>query len=166
MSLLVTIKITTFNHLMKVKIGDSAPNFVLPTQSGNDFSLKNEIGKHHILLYFYPKDNTPGCITEACTFRDNYHEFRDLNCIIVGISKDRGSSHRGFIERYNLPFELLSDPQNKVRKLYGVKPVIPGILPGRKTFLVNTEGVVTHIFEYQFKPVRHVEEALFALKNG
>jgi len=150
---------------MRIKIGDAAPDFQLKDQNGEDFSLRNHIGNENILVYFYPKDETPGCTKEACTFRDNIEQFRGLNCKVIGISSDSEANHKQFAIHHNLPFTLLSDPRNKVRKLFGVKAAIPGILPGRKTYLINKNGVISHISEYQFKPLLHVQEALKALED-
>jgi peroxiredoxin Q/BCP len=150
---------------MSVIIGDQAPVFILQDQDGNTFSLKDFIGKTNILLYFYPKDETPGCITEACGFRDSITDFEGYNCKIVGISKDSVHSHAKFAWHYKLPFTLLSDKKNAVRKLYGVESSILGLLPGRKSYLIDKLGTVTHIFDYQFKAKQHVIDTLKALSN-
>jgi thioredoxin-dependent peroxiredoxin len=150
---------------MSVKIGDTAPDFSLPDQNGNLFHLHNFIGKEHIVIYFYPQDETPGCVAEACSFRDHVAGFEGYNCRVVGISKDSVSSHAKFAEHYHLPFTLLSDEHNLVRKQFGVKPTLFGLLPGRKTFLINKQGVITHVFNYQLKARQHVSDALKALNN-
>ena len=150
---------------MPITEGDQAPDFSLPDQNGNTFSLKDFIGKTNILLYFYPKDETPGCIAEACEFRDKIHDFDGYNCKVVGISKDSVNSHAKFTRHYNLPFILLSDSKNSVRKLYGVESSVFGLLPGRKTYLINKQGIITHIFDYQFKAKKHVVDTLKALTN-
>jgi peroxiredoxin Q/BCP len=151
---------------MKLSIGDKAPEFKLEDQNGNLFNLKDHIGKDNILIYFYPKDETPGCTKEACSFQDNLSEFTSLDCTVVGISGDSLKSHKRFAKKHDLTFSILSDRKNKVRKQYGVKPVIPGVLPGRKTYLVDKKGYITHITEYQFKPLLHIKEALSILKDG
>lgn len=150
---------------MALKIGDKIPLFELKDQHGELFKIADILGKKHILIYFYPMDESPGCTTEACTFRDNMDKFDDLNCTVIGISKDRPSNHKSFAENHALPYTLLSDHNKAVRKQFGVKDVIPGILPGRKTYLINLEGKITHIFEYQFKPKKHVLESLLALEE-
>ena len=150
---------------MPIKEGNQAPDFSLPDQNGNTFSLKDFIGKSNILLYFYPKDETPGCIAEACEFRDKINDFEGYNCKVVGISKDSVNSHAKFTRHYNLPFILLSDRKNSVRKLYGVESSLLGLLPGRKTYLINKQGIITHIFDYQFKAKKHVVDTLMALTN-
>ena len=132
---------------MAVIIGDQAPVFTLDDQRGDSFNLKDFIGENNILLYFYPKDETPGCIAEACGFRDKITEFEGYNCQVVGISKDSVSNHEKFSRHYNLPFTLLSDINNTVRNLYGVESSLLGLLPGRKTYLINKQGIITHIFD-------------------
>lgn len=150
---------------MKLKVDDRAPDFSLLNQDGEYFNLSDHLEKDNVLVYFYPKDETPGCIKEACTFRDSMDEFKSLNCTVVGISGDNLSSHQRFANKYDLTFSILSDPKNRVRRLYGVKAAIPGILPGRKTYLINKAGNIAHISEYQFKPLLHIKEALKALQN-
>jgi len=150
---------------MIVNIGDPAPDFLLPDQNGDTFYLKEFIGKENIILFFYPKDETPGCIAEACSFRDSINDFTGYKCKVIGISKDSIKSHEKFAEHYNLPFTLLSDNNDVVRKLYGVEAAMLGLLPGRKTFLINRLGKITHIFDYKFKAKQHVIDALKALSN-
>ena len=150
---------------MGLKQGDLIPLFTLPDQDGNLFSIQEHIGRQALLIYFYPKDDSPGCTREACSIRDNFAKFSELNCRVIGISADDAVSHKSFINNYNLPFTLLSDNDGKIRKLFGVKPAIPGILAGRKTFLVDLDGRISHIFEYQYRPKKHVFEALKALSH-
>jgi peroxiredoxin Q/BCP len=150
---------------MSISIGDKAPEFTLADQYDNLVSLQDILGQQHVILYFYPMDETPGCIAEACAFRDKISEFEGYNCKIIGISKDSVNSHAKFSKHYKLPFTLLSDKQNVVRKLYGVESSIMGLLPGRKTFLIDKQGIITHIFDYQFKATKHVHETLSALAN-
>lgn len=150
---------------MGLNIGDEVPEFELKDQDGQLFNISKYLGKHHIIVYFYPRDESPGCTTEACTFRDNIEKFDDLNCKIIGISKDSSSRHNSFSKHYKLPFTLLSDRQNKVRQLFGVKPAIPGLIQGRKTYIINTEGKVSHMFEYQYQPRKHVLKSLLALEE-
>ena len=150
---------------MPITNGDQAPDFSLPDQNGNTFTLKDFIGKSNILLYFYPKDETSGCIAEACGFRDKITDFEGYNCKVVGISKDSVNSHAQFTRHYKLPFILLSDSKNSVRNLYGVESSLLGLLPGRKTYLINKQGIITHIFDYQFKAKKHVIDTLKALSN-
>lgn len=149
---------------MVVKIGDTAPDFTLPTQSGEPISLKDFIGKKSIVLYFYPKDDTPGCTAEACAFRDSYEVFKDAGAEVIGISDDSATSHQKFATKYNLPFILVSDTGKQVRKLYGV-PSTLGILPGRVTYIIDKSGIVRHIFNSQFNFKGHIEESLKTLQS-
>jgi peroxiredoxin Q/BCP len=147
----------------KVRVGDQAPNFTLPAQSGNMVSLNDFIGKKVIVLYFYPKDDTPGCTMEACTFRDSYEAFTDAGAEVIGVSSDSEESHRQFVAKYRLPFILVSDRSGAVRKLYGV-PATFGLLPGRVTYVIDKQGIVRHIFSSQFAPERHIAEAIKTLQ--
>jgi len=148
----------------RVDAGSKAPNFTLPSQSGEMVSLKDFLGKKPVVLFFHPKDDTPGCTKEACAFRDDYEEFDKLDAEVIGISSDSVDSHRKFAARHDLPFTLLSDEGGKVRRLYGV-PNSFGLFPGRVTYVIHKEGVVRHVFSSQLEAVRHVEEALEALKS-
>jgi thioredoxin-dependent peroxiredoxin len=150
---------------MSNKIGEKAPLFTLPDQYGNDFSLADYIGKENILVYFYPKDETPGCIAEGCAFRDKADEFANYECKVIGISKDSIDSHAKFTQHYKLPFTILSDSKNVVRKQYDVEPIVFGLIPGRKTYLINKQGLISHIFDYQFQAKKHIVESLKALAN-
>jgi thioredoxin-dependent peroxiredoxin len=148
----------------RVDAGSKAPNFTLPSQSGVMVNLKDFIGKKPVVLFFYPKDDTPGCTKEACAFRDDYEEFDKLDAQVIGISSDSVESHRRFAKKHDLPFTLLSDEGRKVRRLYGV-PNAFGLFPGRVTYVIDEEGVVRHIFSSQLGVEQHVEEALKALHS-
>lgn len=148
---------------MGLEMGQSAPDFTLPDQSGKNVRLKDILEKKSVVLYFYPKDETSGCTKEACTFRDQYEAFQEAGAEVIGVSSDSSDSHKTFASKHRLSFRLLSDEGGKVRKLYGV-PSTLGLLPGRVTFVINKDGIVRHIFNSQFNPVRHVEEALKILK--
>jgi thioredoxin-dependent peroxiredoxin len=128
-------------------------------------SLSDFIGNKPVVLYFYPKDDTPGCTKEACTFRDEYEGFRKLDAEVIGISSDSVESHRSFATRHHLPFTLLSDERGKVRKLYGASNTF-GLFPGRVTYVLDQEGVVRHVFSSQLSVAKHVEEALKALRSN
>ncbi len=147
-----------------VKVGDAAPDFTLPDQSGKQVSLKDFVGKSTIVLYFYPKDFSRGCTAEACTFRDNYEAFKDAGAEVIGVSSQSVESHDKFASLYKLPFVLLSDADGKVRKLYGV-PSTFGFLPGRVTYVIDKKGVVRYIFNSQTNVTKHVDEALRILKE-
>ncbi len=148
----------------RVGVGDRAPDFTLRTQTGADYHLDEHLGERAIVLYFYPKDDTPGCTAEACAFRDQFEVFRDAGAEVVGVSSDSEASHRAFAERYHLPFTLLSDPHGRVRHLYGV-PATLGILPGRATFIIDRRGTIRHTFSSQLNIQRHIEEALRTLQT-
>lgn len=148
----------------KVEVGTIAPDFTLPDQTGAPVSLKDLIGKKNIVLYFYPKDDTPGCTKESCAFRDSYTVFQEAGAEVIGISSDSPESHQKFAAKYQLPFTLLSDSSSQVRKLYGV-PATLGLLPGRVTYVIDRQGVVRHIFNSQLNFQAHVDEALKTLQQ-
>ncbi len=145
-----------------IKIGDQLPSFSLPNQHGEMVSIDQYFGKPFV-LYFYPKDDTPGCTAEACSFRDAYAELRNLEAEVIGVSADSPESHLSFAENYNLPFVLLSDEKNEVRKLLGVPGSMFGLLPGRVTYVVDKNGVVQHLFDSQLQAKQHVQEAIMHL---
>ena len=148
----------------EVEIGTTAPSFSLTSGDGRQVSLADFKGKKNVVLYFYPADETRGCTAEACSFRDNYEAFTEAGAEVIGISSDSAQSHRDFSAHHNLPFVLLSDADKKVRRLYGV-PSTLGLLPGRVTYIIDKGGIVRHIFNSQFQPRKHVEEALKVLKS-
>ncbi len=153
-----------WNMSGSVKVGDVAPDFTLKDQRGQTVSLKDFLGKNAVVLYFYPKDNSPGCTKEACKFRDSYEDFKDAGAEVVGVSSQSEESHSIFSTTFALPFILLSDEEGKVRELYGVKSSL-GFLPGRVTYVIDKRGIVRHIFSSQLEPERHVEEALRVLRT-
>ncbi len=149
---------------MTVKVGDKAPDFTLPSQVGDNVTLSEFFGKKNVVLYFYPKDESPGCTKEACTFRDSYEELTNLGAEVLGVSGQSVESHKSFATHYGLPFILLSDQDHKVRELYDV-PSTMGLIPGRVTFIIDKKGVVRHVFNSQTQAQRHVEEAKNTLKQ-
>lgn len=146
-----------------VQVGDRAPDFTLPNQSGEPVRLSDFLGKTDIVLYFYPKDDTPGCTTEACSFRDSYEVFKDAGAEVIGVSSDSAESHQRFAAKHRLPFILLSDADGALRKRYGVSATF-GLLPGRVTYIIDKQGVVRNIFSSQFTPEKHISEALKTLQ--
>jgi peroxiredoxin Q/BCP len=148
----------------RVRVGDLAPDFALPTGDGRTVRLSDYRGKQNVVLYFYPKDNTPGCTAEACAFRDAYEVFKEAGAEVIGVSSDPPSSHQDFAQRHRLPFILLSDSDGAVRRLYGV-PRTFGLIPGRVTYVIDRQGVVRHIFSSQFAPQKHIDEALAVLRR-
>jgi peroxiredoxin Q/BCP len=149
--------------LAELKVGDKAPDFSLLDEHGLPVSLKDYLGKKVVVLYFYPKDFTSGCTAEACNFRDNYKPYQDKGAVVIGVSLDSVESHLKFSEKYNLPFEILSDSNKEVAKAYGVLGV-GGILAKRVTFIINKDGRITHIFP-KIDVKRHSEEVLKALEE-
>jgi len=146
----------------KIVVGSSVPEFSLKDQDGKEFDIKDVLGKENLVIYFYPKDDSPGCTKEACAFRDQFEVFRNASAKVIGISGQSVESHKKFEEKYKLPFTLLSDEHNKVRKLFGVST---GPIPGRVTFVVNKSGKVVYTFNSQMEATRHVDEALRILKD-
>jgi peroxiredoxin Q/BCP len=145
------------------RVGAKAPDFALPSQSEERVTLKDFLGKP-VVLFFYPKDDTPGCSKEVCAFRDDFEEFGKLGAEVLGISSDSVESHKAFADKHDLPFALLSDEGGSVRKLYGV-PNTLGLFPGRVTYVIDEAGVVRHIFSSQLGVERHVQEAIDALRG-
>jgi len=141
-----------------LQIGDQAPDFSLKTTTGETFRLSEQRGRG-IVLYFYPKDDTPGCTAEACSFRDQYEEFQDLGAEVVGVSSDSEASHQKFTQKHRLPFPLLADESGKVRKLYEVPRALLGLLPGRVTFVIDKAGVIQYIFNSMSRATDHVAQA-------
>lgn len=150
--------------MASVKVGDKAPDFTLPSQTGEDVTLSQFFSKKSVVLYFYPKDESSGCTKEACTFRDNYEVFKELRAEVIGVSSQSVESHRSFAAHHRLPFILLSDDGSRVRKLYGV-PSTLGFIPGRVTYIIDKEGIVRHIFSSQYQAEKHIEEAIRVLKT-
>ncbi len=148
----------------QVSVGEAAPDFTLIDQGGRSVNLRELLRERCVVLYFYPKDDTPGCTVEACSFRDQYEVLRDAGAEVVGVSSDDQRAHEAFVAKYNLPFVLLSDPGGGVRAAYGVKRTF-GIIDGRVTFVIDRAGVVRHVFSSQVRPKKHVEEALKIVRS-
>jgi thioredoxin-dependent peroxiredoxin len=149
---------------MTLAVGDKAPSFTLPKANGESFSLAEALGRRTVVLFFYPKDNTPGCTVEACTFRDQYDAFAEAGADVVGISADSAESHTEFASKHKLPMTLLTDAGGKVRGLYGVKATL-GFMPGRATFVIDRSGTIAHVFVSQLRVKTHVEQALAVVKG-
>lgn len=153
---------------MTIALNRAAPNFTLPDQTGANHTLSDYTGKW-VLLYFYPKDDTPGCTTEACTIRDQYAGFKKMDVVVLGVSADTVKKHQKFADKYKLPFTLLADEDKKVVELYGVwqkKKFMGreymGIL--RNSFLINPTGKIVKIYE-GVKPADHAQEVLIDIKS-
>jgi peroxiredoxin Q/BCP len=141
-----------------LKVGDKAPDFTLMDEQGRPVSLKDFLGKKPVVLYFYPKDFTSGCTTEACSFRDDYKAYAEKGAVVIGVSLDSVESHTRFSEKYELPFALLSDNRKEVAKAYGVLG-IGGLMAKRVTFIVNKQGQIAAIFP-KVDVKRHSKEIL------
>ena len=149
---------------MSIDKGEKVPHFELKDQHGDVFDSDQVIGKKTAVIYFYPKDFTPGCTKEACNFRDSYEAFEEAGAEVIGISSDSEKSHSKFAKKYDIPFILLSDPEGKVRKKFGIKKSLLGLVPGRETFVVDADGKV--IFKFNnLDASKHMKKALKALKK-
>lgn len=151
-----------------LEIGTKAPDFTLPDQAGRPVSLSDFVGKK-VILYFYPKDNTPGCTRQACAFAGAYEELRDLNAVVIGISKDSAASHQKFAEKHGLPFLLLSDPELEAIQAYGVwqeKKLYGKVSMGvvRSTYLIDEQGNIEKVMP-KVKPDTSAAEILLYLKG-
>eukprot|EP00474_Spongospora_subterranea_P000853 CRZ01311.1 hypothetical protein [Spongospora subterranea] len=144
-----------------VKVGDVAPNFSIPDQDGATISLSDFKGKRNVVIFFYPKDNTPGCTKEACSFRDNMAVFNELDAEVIGISNDTIESHKKFAEQFQLKFRLGSDHQGDVRKLYNVTSTFG--IPGRVTFVVDKSGIIQEMYDSQIWMHEHMKRAKSAI---
>jgi peroxiredoxin Q/BCP len=149
-----------------VREGEPAPDFTLESDTGERISLSDLRGKP-VVLYFYPKDDTPGCTTQACGIRDQYAEFEQAGAIVLGVSPDGVKSHVKFKEKYDLPFTLLADPEHELAERYGVwgeKKYMGRAYMGvsRSTFVIGSDGTVTKIF-HDVKPATHADDVLAAL---
>ncbi|OUT72003.1 MAG: peroxiredoxin [Synechococcus sp. TMED19] len=148
---------------MALTCGDQAPDFTLKDHNGVERSL-NDIKGKPLVLFFYPKDDTPGCTIEACGFRDSYDEFQALGAEVWGVSGDGASSHRRFIDRHQLPYPLLVDDNNKLREAFGVARSL-FVVPGRVTYVIDAEGVVRLVFNALLDATAHVAQAKAALQQ-
>ena len=149
---------------MELKVGDKIPHFIAKDTNGNDFDSQDVIEKKPLVIYFYPKDNTPGCTAQACSFRDQYEDFKDLGAEVIGISSDSVASHQKFTKQYKLPFILLSDADKKIRNLFGVPSGMFGLLPGRVTYVTDKNGIIQLIFDSMLA-TKHISKALEAIKK-
>ncbi|MBK1988135.1 peroxiredoxin [Sphaerospermopsis aphanizomenoides BCCUSP55] len=149
---------------MSIKVKDTAPDFSLPDQNGSTVSLRDFRGKKAVVLYFYPKDDTPGCTAESCAFRDQYEVFKAAGAEVIGVSGDSRESHQKFAAKHNLPFTLLSDQGDQVRKVYGATTAF-GFIPGRVTYVIDQNGVVQYVFDSMLNFKGHVEETLKTLQQ-
>jgi peroxiredoxin Q/BCP len=147
-----------------IGVGDRAPQFDVPQSDGGPAPLADLLARGPVVAFFYPKDQTPGCTAEACSFRDAYAAFADSGAQVVGISSDSAASHAAFAQAHRLPYPLVSDAGGALRKAYGV-PKALGLLPGRVTYVIDRAGIVRSVFNSMFEPQKHVAAALEVLKT-
>ncbi len=148
---------------MALPPGTPAPDFTLPDSTGRPVTLSSFRGQKNVVLFFYPKDDSPGCTLEACSFRDRYTEFQAAGAEVLGISSDGEVSHQRFARRHNFPFVLLSDGDGKVQQLYDAK--VLWILPGRITYVIDKEGIIRYAFDSMLDFAGHVNHSLRLLQT-
>ena len=149
---------------MALQVGDKIPHFSAVDTHGNLFESTTVLGQKALVIYFYPKDDTRVCTEQACSFRDQYEDFKALGAEVIGVSSDSVKSHQKFATRYQLPFVLLSDSDKKLRKLYGVPNDLLGLLPGRVTYVIDKDGIIQLVFNSMSGKI-HIEKALEILKR-
>ncbi|TVZ51635.1 peroxiredoxin [Dokdonia sp. Hel_I_53] len=149
---------------MGLKIGDKAPAFKLKNQNGEVIYAGEYLGNTPLIIYFYPKNFTPGCTAQACSFRDQYQDFLEAGAKVFGISSDSVESHKRFREKHHLPFDTLADKSNSVRRRYGVKGNLLGLIPGRETFVIDKDGVIQMKFN-SMAASQHIPKALEVVKS-
>ena len=149
---------------MELKQGDIIPSLILKDKYRNEFKLDQFRGKQPVVVYFYPRNFTPGCTTEACDFRDQYQDFKDLGAEVIAISSDSSDSHSKFSKEYNLPFIFLSDENKVARKAFGVKSSLLGMVPGRETFVFDKKGELKMRYN-SLSASNHTSNALKTLKD-
>jgi thioredoxin-dependent peroxiredoxin len=147
-----------------IQVGDRAPLIVLKDQNGSE-RRSDQLEGRPLVLFFYPKDDTPGCTMEACAFRDNHAELQALGAEVWGVSGDDGASHGRFSQRHQLPYPLLVDQGNSLRQAFGVPGALLNLLPGRVTYVIDGEGMVRHVFNNLLDGPAHAREAMAALKR-
>jgi peroxiredoxin Q/BCP len=147
-----------------MKIGDKLKPFSLQNENGEIVNIDANFGQP-LVIYFYPKDDTPGCTKEACAFRDSFEEFTNAGVTVFGVSADSPKSHLAFKEKYRLPFSLLTDRGNQLRKTWNVPSSLFGLLPGRVTYIFDKKGILLHLFNSQLRAEQHISEASAILQK-
>lgn len=147
-----------------IQVGDRAPLIDLKDQNGTE-RRSDQLAGRPLVLFFYPKDDTPGCTMEACAFRDSYGELQALGAEVWGVSGDDGASHGRFSQRHQLPYPLLVDQGNSLRQAFGVPGALLNLLPGRVTYVIDADGVVRHVFNNLLDGPAHAREAMAALQR-
>ena len=145
-----------------MKVGDRAPLFTATLQDGGTFDSATLVGRRWLVLFFYPKDDTPVCTKEACAFRDSYEKFVAAGAEVVGVSSDSAASHARFAARHRLTFPIVADTDRRLRRLFGV-PNTLGVIPGRVTYVIDREGVVRLVYSALLASDGHVRQALAAI---
>lgn len=145
-------------------VGDPAPDFTATTADGQSISLQDYRGRKSVVLFFYPRDDSPVCTLEACRFRDEYEDFVSAGAVVIGVSSDSAESHLSFAGKHKLPFPLISDADGALRRIFGV-PRSLMVLPGRVTYVIDPAGTVRLVFNSQLQGERHVEEALAMVRS-
>lgn len=147
-----------------LSVGERAPDFTLQDQEGTETSSAALREQGCVVVYFYPKDDTPGCTAQACSFRDSFADFQEAGAQVLGISSDSVASHQAFSTKHNLPFRILADSQGQVRAAFGV-PKTLGLLDGRVTFVIDRDNVIRHTFSSQLRARKHIAEALAVVRR-
>lgn len=147
---------------MPLRVSDKAPDFTGISDSGEKITLSEKLKEGPVVLYFYPKDETPGCVAEACAFRDRWEDVRKLGATILGVSSDSAESHKKFKANRNLQFTLIADEDKQIRKAYGATGTL---IPSRITFVIDKQGTIREVYNSQLNASNHVEVALKSLKS-
>lgn len=155
-------------HMKKMlNEGDSAPDFEIRLSNGESFPLSRLRGKRNVVLFFYPKDFTPGCTAEVCSFRERYEDITRFDALLLGVSYDDEKSHEAFMRKHRLPFSLISDHDRSIARAYGVDARLGGLLPGAKrvTFVIDKQGIIRRILHYEVLVARHVAGVVETLQQ-
>lgn len=149
-----------------LKVNNKAPDFSGTTDDGQLFKLSEQIGKNHVVLYFYPRDFTPGCTREACSFRDDYDAIKAEHAVLIGVSTDSVESHKAFKEKHQLPFPLIADTEQRIGRLYDVGRGLLGLSPTQRvTYLIDMTGVIRGVFHHEIAIAKHHENVLDGLRS-
>ncbi|AIG30540.1 peroxiredoxin [Flavobacterium psychrophilum] len=147
-----------------IKVGDKMPIFGAKDQDGNNFYIESVLHKKILVIYFYPKDETPGCTKQACSFRDEYEDIKNAGAEVIGISSDSPNSHKKFAQNHKLPYTLLSDNDKNIRKLFGVPSAMLGLIPGRVTYVIDLKGTVQMVYN-NLNASQHIPKSLEAIQK-
>jgi peroxiredoxin Q/BCP len=151
-------------QMKSIQVGDAAPDFTVTASDGRRVSLAEFRGRHTVVIFFYPRDNTSVCTQEACAFRDAFEDFTQAGAIVIGVSSNADASHQAFAASHRLPYFLVADVDGSLRRLFGV-PRSLLILPGRVTYVIDREGIVRHVFNALFQGTPHAKEALQTVRG-